>query len=69
MKDSLDDQDSKLRIAERSNPTFGRTELYLLLLLLAGGIAIDYWSHPQQTWRSPTEQPAGLNPAFSKWLL
>ena len=40
MKHSSEDQDRNLRSVDRSNPTFGRTELYLLLLF-GGGVAID----------------------------
>ncbi|WP_373537026.1 hypothetical protein [Microcoleus sp.] len=71
MKDELDDKERKFSPGDRSNAIFGRTELYLLLLLFVGGIAIDYWfrHHPQQLWRSPTEQPAGLNPPSPKPLL
>jgi len=54
-------QQTSLR--DRSNPTFGRTELYLLLLLFVGGIAIDSWfsHHPPKLERSLNEQPAGLS--------
>jgi hypothetical protein len=71
MKDQFDDKERNFPPADRSNPIFGRTELYLLLLLFAGGFAIDYWfrHHPQQLWRSPTQQPADLNPPSPKPLL
>jgi len=70
MKHSSEDQDRNLRSVDRSNPTFGRTELYLLLLF-GGGVAIDSWfsHHPQQSWRSPTEQPLDVHPASLKPLL
>ena len=41
MKPSFDDGDKNFRSVDRPKPTFGRTELYLLLLLFVGGIAID----------------------------
>ncbi len=80
MKHSFEDPDRKLRsvdllqqisLQDRSNFTFGRTELYLLLLLFGGGVAIDSWfsHHPQQSWRSPTEQPSDVHPASLKLLL
>ncbi len=71
MKHSFEDQDRNFRSVDRSNPTFGRTELYLLLLLFGGGVAIDSWfsHHPQQSWRSPTEQPSDVHPASLKLLL
>ncbi|MBE9161733.1 hypothetical protein QT995_02860 [Microcoleus sp. S36b_A3] len=71
MKDEFDDKERNFSPGDRSNAIFGRTELYLLLLLFVGGITIDYWfrHHPQQLWRSPTEQPAGLSPPSPKPLL
>lgn len=37
---------------------FGRIELYWLLLLLLGGLAIDYWfNHHDLSWRSDPPLP------------
>ena len=71
MKHSSEDPDRNLRSVDRSNLTFGRTELYLLKLLFGGGVAIDSWFNhqPQQSWRSPTEQPLDVHPASLKPLL
>lgn len=71
MKHSSEDPDRNLRSVDRSNLTFGRTELYLLKLLFGGGVAIDSWFNhqPQQSWRSPTEQPSDVHPASPKLLL
>jgi len=44
MKHSFD-EDRSSHADERSNHTFGRAELYLLLLLFVGGSAIDSWFH------------------------
>ncbi|WP_068818919.1 hypothetical protein [Phormidesmis priestleyi] len=80
MKHSFEDPDRSLRsvhllqqisLRDCSNLTFGRTELYLLKLLFGGGVAIDSWFNhqPQQSWRSPTEQPSDVHPASPKLLL
>ena len=42
MKNHSDNEDD-FRSDDRTKHTFGRTELYLLLLLLFGGFAIDSW--------------------------
>lgn len=63
--------DQQQKNGDRSPSTFGRTELYLLLLLFMGGLAIDFAfkHHSQQPRQQPTEQPTSLNPAAPKPLL
>jgi len=53
------DFDEGLRSVDRSNHTFGRAELYLLLLLFVGGTALDSgFLHPPQPFGQSSAQRA-----------